>query len=321
MKPLHKQSGVALITAILLVAIATTLATKLLWDNQLSMRRTETMLSQEQARHFATGGEAIAIEFMREDDVAFDHPSEGWGQPLGPIEIGIEELIMGQMQGALTDAQSRFNLNNLVPARGSPPDPRAREQFEELIGLLKLEPAIVDSVIDWIDEDTVPEPLGAEDGTYTALDPPYRAANNYLTSVTELRAIANIDEEAYELLRPYVTAIHPTWCGAQGGVLPINLNTAPAEVIQSLHPSISTGDAESWVEERGETGWENWNEVTNWPADLQSMQGTEVSLGTNCFEANVLVNIGSSVLSMYSLLDRSGGADQILVRSRTLGLE
>ena len=52
------QRGVALVTAILMVAIATTLAAKISWDNQISMRRTEAALNLEQARQLAYGAES-----------------------------------------------------------------------------------------------------------------------------------------------------------------------------------------------------------------------------------------------------------------------
>jgi len=285
------------------------------------MRRTDTVLTQEQARHFAIGAEAVAIDVIIQDTPDFDHAGEDWAQVIPPVDIGIDDIVMGQMQGRLIDAQAKFNLNNLIPVRGEEPDENAKRQFEKLIDVLRLEPAIVDSVIDWIDEDTVPQSNGAEDGAYTSLDPPYRPPNAYLTSVSELRAIANVDNEAYEALLPYVTALPPQWCGGQSGTIPVNLNTASKIVIESMHPDISTGKAEGWFEERGETGWESWDEITDWPPEYQALQDKEISLKTNCFEVNVLVNVGSSVLSMYSLLDRSQSSDVIITRLRTFGLE
>ena len=317
----QRQNGVALITAILLVAMATLLTTKLVWDYQLSMRRTESMLAREQARFFGIGAEAVAIDVLQQDDAEFDHAGEDWAQVVPPMEIGIDELTLGQMQGTLHDAQGRFNLNNLIPVRGAEPDEISREQFARLVDYLQLDPGIVSAIIDWIDEDTIPQSGGAEDGTYTSLDPPYRAANNYLTTVSELRAILNIDNESYVALLPHVTAITPGWCGSDGGVTPINMNSASAAVIASLHEDISIGQAEAWVQERGETGWENVNEITDWPPEFNLLPGTPMALKSDCFGLNVLVNVGSSVLSMYSLLDRSADEDTIVTRVRIFGLD
>jgi len=321
MKPRQQQAGVALITAILLVAIATLLTTKLAWEYQLSMRRTEAMLMREQARFFGIGAEAVAIDVLKQDDPIFDHAGEDWAQIVPPLDIGIDEIVMGQMQGTLRDAQGGFNLNNLIPVRGAEPDQTSREQFARLIDNLALDPQIVDAIIDWIDEDTIPQAGGAEDGIYTALDPPYRAANNYLTSVSELRAIANIDNEAYEALLPHVVAIPPQWCGTEGGITAININSASAAVIASLHEDIGMGQAEAWVQERGETGWEDTNEISDWPAEYNTLPGTPATLKSHCFVLNALVNVGSSVLSMYSLLDRSASEEDIVTRVRVFGLD
>ena len=72
----QQQSGVALITAILLVAMATLLTTKLAWDYQISLRRTEALLLREQARFFGIGAEAVAIDVLMQDDATFDHAGE-----------------------------------------------------------------------------------------------------------------------------------------------------------------------------------------------------------------------------------------------------
>jgi len=317
----QQQSGVALITAILLVAMATLLTTKLAWDYQISLRRTEAMLMQEQARFFAVGAEAVAISVLKEDEDVFDHAGDWWAQNIDPIPIGIDEIVMGTMDGQLHDIQGRFNLNNLIPVRGAGPDQSSKEQFGRLIENLKLDPNIVDAVIDWIDEDTVPLPNGAEDSVYTSLTPPYRPANNYFISVSELRAVANIDNESYETLLPHVTAIHPDWCGTAGGITPININSASVEVIQSLHANIDRSQAEAWYTEPGEAGWEDMNKIPGWPAEYNSLPGTPATIKSNCFGLNVLVNVGSSVLSMYSLLDRSGSADEIVTRVRVFGLD
>ncbi len=309
--PCFRQQGVALITAILLVAIATLIAAKLSWDNQVSIRRTETTLMQEQARLFALGGEAVAIEYLRNDTDNYDLTDEFWLNTLPPVEIGIDEIVLGQMQGRLEDAQGRLNINNLVP------DTANRDvyaQFERLFNTLNIDTSIIDAIIDWIDTDTVPLNRGAEDGTYTALDPGYRPANNYFTRISELRAVKGIDAldaETYNELLRHITALHPDWCGATPTL--VNMNFATAEVMVALDANISLGQAEAWVEQRG-SGWTDVDIIGVSP-DAQAY----VSVQTNCLQLYVTVNVGSLVLSMYSLLDRSGS--DIVTRVRAYGLD
>jgi general secretion pathway protein K len=321
-----QQQGVALITAILLVAIATLIASKLSWDNQVSIRRTETTLNQEQARLIALGAEAVAIDILRQDDNDYDYSGDDfdWSKPLGPLEIGIEETVIGVFEGRLKDAQGRLNVNNLLPNPEEPPDPIVVAQFRELFNTLRLNPSLVDAIVDWIDSDTVPLTSGAEDGSYTALDPGYRTANAYITSISELRAVNGIDEETFRLLQPHLPALHPDWCGGSDGTTPVNLNYATAEVMVAASTtqdeSMSLGETESLVEQRGDGGWKSLTEITGLPEDIKN--SSYVSVKTDCLNLYVTVEIGSSVLSMYSLLDRSSsGYNDIVTRVRAYGLE
>lgn len=328
MHPFRRQQGIALITAMLLVALTTALAVNLIWDNQIGLRRTEMGLAQEQARQFALGAEAIAVEALLQDsDTGFDHAGENWAQPVPPLPVGIDDEVLGTLQGQLFDAQGQFNLNNLVQAGSGNTDAPAKEQFVQLLSILQLDPLIADAVIDWIDADTVPQGNGAEDGTYTTLDPPYRAANNFMLDVSELRLVYGVNDEIYQVLLPHVTALPPGWCGSAGRPVPVNISAASAAVIAAMDPAnISLGQAEGWVEEREQlaedyNGWESWTDIVGLPADFPQRLGDYVSLNSNCFELRALVNVGSSVLSMYSLLDRSSLGGQIVTRMRTYGVE
>src|SRR5258707_10067145 len=63
----HRQRGVALLIALILVALATVLATKLSFDGFLELRRTTGMMAAEQALHFGLGAEALAADVLIQD--------------------------------------------------------------------------------------------------------------------------------------------------------------------------------------------------------------------------------------------------------------
>ena len=316
----RRQRGVALITAILMVAIATGIATKLAWDNQLNMRRTISNLDLEQARELALGAEAVAIAALQDQGAEFGNERADIEEPLA-YEAAVEDIPIGIVYGQLRDTQGRMNLNNLV-LNGAVNEP-ARDQFRRLFELLDLNPSMVDLLIDWIDPDTVPFNTGAEDGAYTGLEPPYRPANNYFLDVSELRAIGGMEPAMYEVLRPHVTAVPPGWCGGQPSKL--NLNFATAEVIAAV-TQVSPGVALSMAEQRDEAnaGWETVDAV-GLPADTDPVTFDYIDVRTDCFELSVIVNVGSSTLTMYSLLDRAGAASATnapaIIRARAYGLE
>ena len=116
MHPPARERGVAIITTMLVVALATALAADLVWELHLDIRRTESELLRNQAKQFALGAEILAIEALVADYQAdenanefCDFPGEGWDQETTlPFEGGT-------VRGKLSDAQGRFNLNNLAP--------------------------------------------------------------------------------------------------------------------------------------------------------------------------------------------------------------
>src|ERR1700730_536063 len=117
--PRH-QRGVALIIALILVALATILATKLTFDGFLERRRAIGVLAAEQALQFGMGAEALAADVLvqdKQDNPTFTTLTGPWAQPTQPMPItpqdNPEGEPIGTLQGELEDMQGRFNLNSL----------------------------------------------------------------------------------------------------------------------------------------------------------------------------------------------------------------
>ena len=191
----HRQQGVALITAMLVVAIGTMIAVNLMWEGTLDLRRAEAALAADQGLMYGQGAEAWAADILRQDLVDSpdsDHLSEQWAIELPPLPVD-----GGTITGKLEDLQGRFNLNNLIAADGMENE-LARRQFERLLNLVEIDPGLAGAVVDWLDPDTeLRFPTGGEDVVYSSQDPPYRTANAMITSASELMAIAGFDRESY----------------------------------------------------------------------------------------------------------------------------
>ena len=222
--PPASQRGVALLTAMLVVTIGTVLAVNLMWESTLDQRRTMAALAADQGLMYAQGAEAWAADILREDLVESpdaDHLGEPWAMELPPLPVD-----GGVIAGRLEDLQGRFNLNNLIQQNGEQ-DPVARAQFERLLSIVGVDPAVAGAVIDWLDPDIEMQfPDGGEDAAYAGADPPYRTPNTLITSPSELLAINGIDREMYAAIEPYVTAL------PIGTTL--NVNTASDVVLGSV---------------------------------------------------------------------------------------
>ncbi len=226
------QCGVALITALLVVAIAATAATALARQQQLTIQRSGNVLNAEQAWLYALGAEAFARQVLRRDaeEGDVDHPGEGWATLVPPTAIDGGDLF-----GRLEDLGGRFNLNNLAGEAG--PDTVQVALFQRLLVQLELPPATAWNVVDWLDGDQDPAPAGgAEDLEYLRRDPAYRTAGRPLTSPSELLLIDGFDMAAYRRLEPYVTALP--------GATPLNVNTAQEPLLRALSDRFDAATAE-----------------------------------------------------------------------------
>ncbi|MDS4029550.1 MAG: type II secretion system minor pseudopilin GspK [Candidatus Contendobacter sp.] len=110
------RTGVALITVLLIVFLASIAAASLATLQQLAIRRTTVLEHQQQARLYTLGAEQEAMIILARDRQRneTDHPGEEWANlpPALPIEGGTITV-------RLTDLQGCFNLNNLWrPAPG-----------------------------------------------------------------------------------------------------------------------------------------------------------------------------------------------------------
>jgi general secretion pathway protein K len=291
MNKLHKNRGVALITAMLITALATLVAANLAWDNALDVRRTTVLLNQEQAVQVALGAESWVASILRQDleDSDIDHLGEIWA-----IELPVFPIDGGEVTGVIEDMQGRFNVNNLIDQNGEVV-PESLERFRRLLTALGLEPRFAGIAADWIDSDVEAAfPDGAEDPIYTATIPPYRTANQSLTSASELAALEGMDRQTFNILRPHITALP--------GRSNINVNTATGAVLQSLDENMSPTDVESLLMERESAGF----------ADIQTAFSSLVTpdvlntldQSTSYFQLKVVVRIDTVQVSMFTLLQR-----------------
>lgn len=314
----RRQRGVALVMAVLIVALATILAAEVGFRGYLDQRRTVNAFSLDQSFEIAMGGEAWASDALRRDKMQSnktDDFTEEWATPIPPIPL---EDVGGEFEGQLEDLQGRFNLNDLVTfdqAGVSVQNEPAVKRFERLLTLLEIEPKWAGYIADWIDSDNnAGFPDGAEDPVYTNLAPPYRTANMPITRASELLALPEFGAERYRKLAPFVTALPPGQ--------PINLCTASPELLDAL-----IGDNREFTLGRDASKQTRQQRcfptVTEFQASLSAERKEELDnmIGetSDYFLATIWVTLGTQRFTLYSLLYRSGGANQVRPILRSYG--
>ncbi len=289
-----RQQGLALLTAILVLALAVIAATSISANHQLSIRRTENTVFGSQVWSYLHGGEAWAKVVLArdlDDDNNYDHNNEAWATELPALP-----LPGGYISGKIRDEQGKININNLLS--GDEQDPLTRSRIERLLVLLEQDQGLIQAVIDWMDPDVeaIP-PDGAEDDYYIGLEYPYLAANRPMQHISELRLVKGFSQEIYDLLVPYLTALPDNTA--------INLNTAKPEVIAAIVPDLGLETANNIVSDRDDEPFETMQAFNT--HDL--LKGREInlqglSIQSSYFSLSTQVKIGNSFVKNKSIINR-----------------
>lgn len=228
MKDDSSQRGIALLTILVMVALATILAATIAKRQTNTSENTGYLMRQDQSLLYAKSAEAFFSELLIQDSDNggnIDHLQENWAKPMPafPVEDGF-------ISGRLLDESGKFNLNNLLKADGSVDD-SARRWFEKLLQRVGLPAELSQAVIDWQDaDDETTGAMGAESNYYQGLDPSYLASNTRFHQVEELKLVRGFEGKNYDLIAPYVTALPEA--------TKINMNTAAPLLLASIDPKL-----------------------------------------------------------------------------------
>lgn len=328
------QTGVALLTVLLIVFLASMTATHLAFLQQLTIRRSTLLEHRQQALLYTLGAEQWAAVMLKRDreNSNKDDLNELWAKlpPALPIQGG---YLTGQLQ----DLQGRFNINNLLklsdndrrrgegqygkqqtdaiasmPNAGDAIDVAQFETLQRLLLILELEPELAQAIVDWLDPDQEPRfPGGAEDSAYVTHTPPYLAANRPLVSLSELRLIKGIDKEVYAKLAPYLCTLPP---GTE-----LNVNTAPPPVLAALGDDIGLPRAENLVETRDKGNQNGYDSVTNFlnafGIEEETFATIPLTVSSRYFLLQAEAQVGEGRALLHSIIHRpDSGNMRILLR-------
>lgn len=129
------SKGVALITALLIVALATIIAVAMTTRQQLDIHRTSNIIKGDQAYIYALGGESWAKSILLRDQNQIDSLDETWATQIPPLPIP-----GGTIQLEIEDLQARYNINNLLKQQ--------QGIFERLLTILEIPTIFTSQIID-----------------------------------------------------------------------------------------------------------------------------------------------------------------------------
>jgi len=332
-----RQSGVAVVTALLLTTLAVTIVASLFWQQQVQVRSIENQRLQLQKQWILRGALDWARLILRENArlSQYDSLDQPWAVPLQDtrldqyVENNRTDAEAGDatLSGGMVDAQSMYNLNNLA-ANGVPVDKEVKA-FARLLGSLRLNPSLAKDAAVQIAASTAKQNLAA--GTVNppaqTLDPttglplvqsgsnsgtqapaPAQAPQVIvpsgppmlaMTQVEDLLAVPGFTPEAVEKLRNLVIFLPKA--GTQ-----ININTAPPEVLAAVIDGISASDAAVIVATRTNASFRNSGDFALRLPGIPSLGGSNLGVASDYFLVNGKVRLSRAALQIQALIMRSG---------------
>ena len=240
------ERGIALLLTLLVLTLLVALILEFDAEARREYRDAAAFRDNFKATVLARAAVQAARGVLQQDSVkekqtgqAFDAPTDLWAFPITNYAIG-DGLLNAQIE----DELGKLNLNDLSIVGEPAAKSATMKKFKRLFELVQVNPDLVDAIVDWVDDNEVQEPAGAESLYYQAQRPSYKAANSKLQTLLELRLIKGITPEIIEKLSKVVT-VFPI----DGGKL-VNINTAGPLVLQSLDQRITQSMAADIIQAR-----------------------------------------------------------------------
>ena len=311
---MKQQQGIALITILVMVALATILAATIAKRQANTAENTAYLMRQNQSLLYAKSAEAFFSELLVDDANnvgAVDHLQENWAKPMPafPVEDGF-------VSGTLQDESGKFNLNSLVNDEGVP-NPQAKLWFEKLLLRVGLPEKLSEAVIDWQDaDDEISGTMGAENSYYQGLPQGYLAANSKFHNVEELKLVRGFEDQKYLQIVDYVSAL-------PASDSKVNVNTAPAMLLASLDPKLDINAVEQALQKR-QVNLEHFSNINDlWATepfkqvnpDVQSQVNALLGVQSNYFKAKIEVLLSERKRQFSSDLVRKDKTVYVVYRS------
>lgn len=314
--PQYRQRGIAVITALLLTTLAITIVASLFWQQQVQVRSIENQRLQLQKQWILRGALDWAGLILREDakHSSVDNLDEPWAVPLAEtrldqyVESGRAGDHVGDatLSGSISDAQARYNLTNLCP--NGTINPAEVAAFERLLSDAQLNPALAQATADVMAAAHRSEELRTEIKSQVAAanggsQPNTQPMN--LTQMEDLLAVPGFSPEMLGKLKNFVIFLPRA--------TPVNVNTAPAEVLAARVGTLTLSDATSLVAKRNTASFRDLADFAQrLPGTPFVASSKEVSVTTHYFLVDGKVRMDRAELDVQALIERNGNRTNIV---------
>lgn len=288
----RREAGFALVITLIVTALLIALLVEFVSEVYVDTSHSHNFVASQQAAILAESGIAGGIKLLQfsrqlRKENTYSSLMEPWAQPQlydageGTVSISIEE------------ESGKLDLNSLVHYDTGAPKEFHQETLKRLLINLELPPELKEAVEDWTDKDQAPRPSGAEVNYYLARKPPYQPHDGRMDTLEELALVKGFTPEVMNKLRSCVTVYG---ADSKGMALPpINVNTAPKELLAALDENLMRGDlVDRILEHRKTKPIKNLADVSGIDTLAQTLAG-KVSYKGTIYRIRAEGKVGESI--------------------------
>ena len=316
------QRGAALLTAMIIVTLIASLAAGMVWQQYRAVQIEAAERARAQSTWILQGALDWARLILQEDSKenrrkgAVDHLGEPWAVPLAEARLSTflaadreatasdDDGPEAFLSGTIEDAQARYNLRALVGT--SPVSPKEQQVLERLCSQVNAPPNTAAVIINGLMAAFPSAASGASSPASGASAATLESGPLQPAGVDQLTWLG-LDTATIERLKPYVVLLPKA--------TPVNLNTAPREVIAALF-GVDLASAERLVQARKAKPLQNVSDATTFLPSTAEVGTGRASVDSSFFIVTGRLRLDERQLEQRSLIERQGLNMVVLARER-----
>ncbi len=308
MRARDRQRGAAIVTALLVVTLASIVVSGLFWREHVAVRSVENRLALAQSRWIERAALDWAKVILRADmrTGPVDHLGEPWAVPV--LDTRMDETVTAGaridegarnavLAGQIVDAQSRFNLAALAGANGVPSDAHLKA-LRKLLSLLGRPESAAELILARVLQSV---PRTFEGRVVPAQRPP-------MTRIADLLDIPAMDPATVAALEPH-TIVLPRGTS-------VNVNTAAPEVLAALIEPLDLSSARRFVARRERTFYRTLDQAAGELGGTTTLNPSLLTVGSAFFLVTGVIRYDRVESQTETLLERMSDRVEVVWQLR-----